>query len=155
MKITVKVSTDLVRQGLEDLESETPKVGRRRMRTVMERIKRRMQEYPPERPGQSIEEPHPVLGKIFKPAKGRYKRTGTLGGKWAILKWETGYTITNDATQKGRAYGQYVVGSAYGTGQAWMHVGRWQLFRDVVDEETAKLPEEVQDELQTVTRRYQ
>jgi hypothetical protein len=154
MRISVKVETGLVRQGLQDLFAEVPKIGRRQIRTVMERIKRRMQEYPAERPGQSIPTAHAILGTVYQRAPGRYKRTGNLGSHWYIADFkDQGYTIGNTAEHKDKQYGRYVVGDAFGTGQAWMHKGRWQLLRDVTDEEIDKLPPEIIKEIQLVARR--
>lgn len=156
MRLTIQVSTELVRKGLEDLFAEAPQVSRQRMRTVLERIKRRMQEYPPEPSGQSVTSNHPLLGTVYRRAPGRYRRTGNLGSHWAIGENEkrTGYTIANTArNKKGKAYGRYVVGGANGSGQAWMHQGRWRLLRDVTDEEVAKLPNEVREELKLVARK--
>lgn len=155
MQISVTTNAPLVRQGLENLTKELPQIGRRRIRTVMERIKRKMQEYPPEPSGQSISSSHSVLGTIFRGAAGRYRRTGKLGASWVIAEaGATGYKIANNATGRGgRRYGHYVVGDAYGTSQAWMHVGRWQKLRDVVDEEVAKLPPEIEQEINMVARR--
>ena len=153
MRITVQVSTELVRAGLENLFAEVPKIGRRRIRTVMERAKRRMQEYPPERPGQSKTSSHPILGTTYQAV--RYRRTGNLGSHWAIAETEkgSGYTLENTAKRRGKAYGRYVVGGADGSGQAWMHAGRWQLLRDVVDEEVAKLPEQIKDDIRLIARK--
>lgn len=155
MQISVTTNAPLVRQGLENLTAELPKIGRRRIRTMMERVKRKMQAYPPEPAGQSVSSSHPVLGTIFHGAAGRYRRTGRLGQSWVIedAGSGSGYKISNDASNRGRRYGHYVVGDAYGTGQAWMHQGRWQKLRDVVDEEVAKLPPEVEKEINMVARR--
>jgi hypothetical protein len=154
MQITVSVKGDLVPKGMQDLTAETPMIGRQQIRTVMERIKRRMQEYPPEPEGQSVSESHSVLGRIFRPAKGRYERTGRLGRSWAILRTEddNGYRLENNARYKGKRYPRFVVGGADGTGQAWMHKGRWPLVRDVTDEETAKLPDEIEEKIRMVAR---
>lgn len=155
MKLTVKVDGTLVRQGLQDLKAQVPKVGRQGLRVVLERVKRRMQEYPPEPQGQSKTSVHPVLGKTFSPVKGRYVRTGKLGQSWSIEQVDNGYQIGNSATRKGKAYPRFVVGDAYGTGQAWMHKGRWQRFRDVFDQETSRLTDELAAVIRTVTRRYE
>ena len=48
----------------------------------------------------------------------------------------------------GREYGGYVVGNAEGTGQAWMHVGRWTTLRQAVDAEIDGLTGELDGELQ-------
>lgn len=153
MQISINLRRgELVRQGMQDLNSEVPKIGRRGIRTVMDRIKRRMQAYPPERPGQSRKISHPILGTAFVAIKGR---TGRLGRSWVIERvGDTGYMIKNDARNKyGRRYGKWVVGDAYGTSQAWMHQGRWQVFRDVTEEELAKLPHDVEQEITMVARR--
>jgi hypothetical protein len=154
-RISIHVKTDLVRQGLEDLFSEVPKIGRRRIRTIMERIKRAMQEYPPERTGQSAPTPHPIVGTVYAKVPGRYQRTGNLGSHWAIAETKNhdGYYVENTAERKGKPYGKYVVGSADGSGQAWMHKGRWKLFRDVTEQELKALPKIIRDEIVLVSRR--
>lgn len=153
MQISVTFKGDLVRKGLQNLAAEMPQIGRQPIRTAMERIKRRMQEYPPEPSGQSTASSHSVLGTVYRRTRGRYQRTGNFGGHWVITEADHGYKLANTATRKGRAYGHYVVGDAYGRGQAWMHEGRWQLLRDVVDEETQKLPAEVERLVNLVARR--
>lgn len=154
MKLSITLGRgELVRQGLQDLNAEVPQIGRRGIRTVMERIKRRMQAYPPERPGQSRTGSHAVLGTTYIAV--RYRRTGRLGRSWVIERdGNTGYIIKNDARNRyGRRYTRYVVGDAYGQSQAWMHQGRWQVLRDVVEEELAKLPPQIENEITMVARR--
>jgi hypothetical protein len=135
MQLSIKVKGELVRKGLQDLAAEIPKIGRQQIRTMLNRVARRMQEYPGERPGQT------------------YKRTGRLFYSWKIEEIQNGYTISNTAARKGRAYAGYVVGDAYGTQQAWMHKGRWLVTRDVVEEEVTKLPPAIEDEITMVARR--
>jgi len=132
LRLSIKVRGELVRQGLENLEKEIPDIGRRNMRTVLERAKRIMEEYPAERPGQT------------------YRRTGKLFSGWRLeqISGNKGYSFRNI-----RSYGQYVVGDAYGTSQAWMHQGRWPVFRDVTERELLALPKAVQDEIIMVARR--
>lgn len=132
MQLSIKVRTELVRQGLENLSAEMPAAGRRRLRTVLERAKRVMEAYPAERPGQ------------------RYTRTGKLFSGWRINKLgnNKGYSLGNI-----RDYGKFVVGDAYGTSQAWMHKGRWPLFRAVTEKELEALPKELEKEIVMVARR--
>lgn len=132
MQLSIRVKTELVRQGLENLSQEMPAIGRRRMRTVLERVKRVMEAYPAERPGQT------------------YKRTGNLFSGWRLRQLENnkGYSLGNV-----REYAQYVVGDAYGTSQAWMHKGRWSNFRDVTEKELEAVPEELEKEIVMVARR--
>lgn len=121
---------DLVRQGLQDLAAEIPRIGRLQIYQTSQAIVRRMKAYPP------------------PPAMSTYIRTGTLGAGWMITSNTNGYTIRNDTL-----YTKWVVGNAYGLEQAWMHQGRWQLLRDVTEEETAKLPKEIDDQITMVARR--
>lgn len=129
LSITVQ-NADLVRKGLQDLGAEIPKIGRLQIYRTSQAIVRRMKVYPPERPGQT------------------YIRTGTLGGGWTITSNTNGYTIRNDTP-----YTKRVVGNAYGLEQAWMHQGRWNLQRDVTEEEVQKLPDEIEKEISMVARR--
>jgi hypothetical protein len=137
MRLTFSIkNAKIVRQGLEDLEAEVPKIGRRQIYSAMNRITREMESYPPERPGQL------------------YVRTGKLGFSWYVDRRDDGYVIRNTAKDKrGRAYGKYVVGDAYGLHQAWMHKNRWPLFRDVADNEIERLPERIANEISMVERR--
>lgn len=129
LSISVK-NAELVRKGLQDLSAEIPKIGRLQIYRTAQNIVRRMKVYPPERPGQI------------------YIRTGTLGAGWEITSNANGYTIRNDTP-----YTKWVVGNAYGLEQAWMHQGRWNLQRDVTDEEVQKLPEEIEKEISMTARR--
>lgn len=135
MRLSVRINGAVVRQGLEDLAAEIPQVGRRRLRTIMNRVVRDMQEYPEERPGQT------------------YVRTGRLFSHWKIEEIPQGYAVENDAQRRGNYYGRYVVGDAYGQGQAWMHVGRWRVFRDVMEKHLEALPPEIEDDIILVARR--
>jgi hypothetical protein len=129
LSITV-LNADIVRKGLQDLSAEIPKIGRLQIYQTEQAIVRRMKEYPPPPPAST------------------YIRTGTLGAGWMITSNTNGYTISNNTP-----YTKYVVGNAYGLEQAWMHQGRWQLLRDVQDEEVAKLPPAIESEISTVARR--
>lgn len=136
MQLSITSNVGLVAQGMQDLSSQPIKIGRRKIFDAMNRITRTMEGYPPERPGQT------------------YVRTGNLGFSWDVKRLDSGYQITNDAKNKyGDYYAQYVVGNAYGLNQAWMHEGRWQLFRDVVEAEIANLPQAIADEIDMVARR--
>jgi hypothetical protein len=154
MQITIESNVGLVRQGLQDLSAEIPKIGRRKIYDAMNRITREMEGYPGERANQT------------------YVRTGNLGASWKVERTEDGYIVSNDARSAstvqrrtangirsyrnksaGRRYTRYVVGDAYGLGQAWMHKGRWPLFRDVVDKELDKMPDEVAEQIELVARR--
>ena len=121
---------DIVRKGLQNLAAEIPKIGREQIYRTEQAIVRRMKIYPP------------------PPATSRYVRTYQLQHGWTITSRADGYTISNTTP-----YTKYVVGNAYGQEQAWMHQGRWQLLRDVSDQEVAKLPQEIDNHITQVARR--
>ena len=123
-------NADIVRRGLQDLSAEIPKVGRLQIYQAEQNIVRRMKEYPP------------------PPSTSTYVRTYTLQSGWTITPNTNGYTIRNNTS-----YTKYVVGNAYGLEQAWMHVGRWQLLRDVQEDEVSRLPEKIINEITLVARR--
>jgi hypothetical protein len=129
LSITV-TGAEIVRKGLQDLSAEIPKIGRQQIYRTAQAIVREMKLYPP------------------APPMSTYVRTGTLGAGWSIESKTDGYTIRNDTP-----YTKYVVGNAYGLEQAWMHQGRWQLQRDVTENEVSKLPEEIVREIELVARR--
>lgn len=129
LSIEVK-GADIVRKGLQDLSAEIPKIGREQIYRAGQAIVRRMKEYP------------------APPPQSLYIRTGTLGGGWTLTSNKDGYTVRNNTP-----YTKYVVGNAYGLEQAFMHVGRWQVFRDVQEEEVNKLPPAISNEITMVARR--
>ena len=126
---------DLVRQGLQNLGAEIPKIGQGQIYKAMQNVRKRMQEY------MTINRP---------PQLPSYERTGTLSRGYHISKKVNGYTLGNPVN-----YTKYVVGNAYGLEQAWMHAkpGRHTLLRDVAEEEAGKLPPEILDEIDMVARR--
>lgn len=128
-------NADIVRQGLQDLGAEVPRIGRLGIYRMEQTVVRRMKDYwtmnvPPELPS--------------------YTRTGTLAGGYFISPTTNGYKITNNTP-----YTKFVVGNAYGLEQAWMHArpGRHTLLRDVQEEEVEKLPPEIEREISMVARR--
>ena len=129
---------EIVRKGLQDLSAEIPKIGRQGLYNAALAVTRREKDY--------------WFGTRFPPELPSYTRTGTLARGWQIIPTSNGYRIQNDTP-----YTQYVVGNAYGLGQAWMHqpIARWGslLFRDVVDEETIRLGPEIENAITLVARR--
>lgn len=118
----------LVAMGFQNLADEIPKVGRKPIYNVALEVVRRMKEYP---------------SRVST-----YIRSYLFRAGWSIEKYDLGYRILNWVP-----YGHFVVGNAFGVGQAWMHVGVWRPFREVTEEEANKLPEAVRDELTLAIRR--
>lgn len=133
--ITIQVkNAKLVAKGLANIRAEIPRISASTIEKAAKGIVKEMRNYPPERPGQ------------------KYVRTGRLRDSWKIKMLSTGVTVTGNPVHKGRAYGRYVVGDGSGAGQAYMHVGRWLLFRDVVEYEVTKLPTAVEERIRMKVR---
>lgn len=130
LTMSIDATARLVRQGLQNLRAEVPKIGKLRMFEAMKRIIAKMQRYP------------------APPSGSTYRRTYHFRAGWRLIATGNGYRISNVVP-----YAKYPVGSAYGTNQAWMHVGRWQLFRDVADAEMEQLPKTIQANISMVARR--
>jgi len=129
MQITIQVkNAELVKRGLANIRAEIPKISERTIKKAADAIVKQMRVYPPERTGQ------------------RYVRTFKLRDSWRVKPVSKGFTVAS-----GVSYGRYVVGTPTGAigggGQAWMHVGRWLLFRDVAEYETSLLPPMVEEHI--------
>ena len=137
-QLSITFDDKLVRQGLQDLAAEIPKIGRLQIYQTEQAVVRREKDY--------------WFGTGFPPQLPSYQRTGRLAMGWQITALPNGYMVSNSVP-----YTQYVVGNAYGLGQAWMHqpIARWGslLLRDVQEEENLRLGERINDEINIVARR--
>ncbi len=151
-QLTIKVEGDLVRRGLQDLGAEIPKIGRLQFYQTALRIKSRMSK-PGAKPNYPINWVSVKQRKAFFASEGfgggiPHVRSGRYEGGWDIVSLDDGYRLINRTPGA-----KFVGGSAYGTDQSPIHAGRWPLFRDVVEEETEKLPEAVTEQINMVARR--
>lgn len=151
-RLSIKVRGELVRMGLQDLSAEIPRVGRRQIRTVLNRIQKRLS-VPGKSPTYPIKWDSAKQRRAFFATDGfgrgiPTKRTGEYASGWKIESITNGYVLKNDTT-----YGKYVGGDAYGVVHSGIHKDRWQVYRDVVDEEIEKLPDEIEKEIVMVARR--
>ena len=145
-------NSKIVRQGLQDLSAETPKIGRKQLYDTSRSIVRRLQ------PSQAALPTWPINWDSLRQKIAFFHTDGFGGGiphvrvgkrtKWMIIKTDTGYRVRNPSPRAVHVYGD-----AFGLQQSRIHVGRWPLFRNVADEELAKLPKQVQDALRIVARR--
>lgn len=134
--LIITVEGQLVRMGLQNLAAQVPQVGRQQIYFTVLHIRTRMRQ-----------------GYIQAPATQSYKRSYALWRAWQIERAGEGYRIWADPrTARGKPYAHYVVGDAEGQGQAWMHMGNWPVFREVVDEEVKKLPEEIEQRIEITAK---
>ncbi len=144
VEIVIKViNAEFIRQGLENIADEVTNVGRLRIFRTLQGVLRRMKIYPP------------------PPSGSTYKRTMILRRSWRLFPSSPqAYVIENTARHRGITYPEFVHGSgsgiggtASGTGQAWMHVGRWRLFRVDLDEAIDKMWEDLNDDIGVLVRK--
>lgn len=137
--IKVKVEGKLVKQGLQNLSAEIPKIGRNQIYQVMVRSKKELRKEVP-RPTYPIQWDSPrqkikVIILLRYVLGMPYQRRGIYQKAFNIEKNEDGYTLVNESERA-----VYLSGDADGQGQSRIHRGRWPLMRDVVDNEMTKLP---------------
>lgn len=134
-RISIRVvGAELVAKNMQDLSREIPRISKDHIKKLGKRVIDQMKKYPPQRAGST------------------YVRTYRLRDSWKVVENTKGIQIRADASRNGRKYDEYVVGGPEGEGQAWMHVGNWLLFRDVVDYEMTKLPNAVESQIRLYAR---
>lgn len=153
-QLTLKIKGELVRQGLQDLSAELPKIGKRQLRDMLNRVVRKMQVYPPEPSHRTATSNHSILGLIYT----KTGRTGTYFRSWKIEQVAQGYKLSNTASRRGHEYAVYVGGDAYGQRQREWNGGSmkgygWRNTREETDKEVEKLPAEIEKEITMVARR--
>lgn len=135
VQLTVRLEgDDKVRAGLHRFATSIRPLTREAVNTMMNRALKR-----------SI----PYLGGTGYgvPERG-YRRTGNLGRSGQVVQEGLSSRIEVAAYSKGREYGQYVVGRADGSGQAYMHVGWWMPLRTAVDLELEDLTGKLDSDLE-------
>lgn len=175
--ISVRVQplkAQVVRKGLEDLDSEIVLVGRSTLFRATQRIRKRMRVEP-------LPTPHPyppawvkwdgpwvqsfrgkrkkIPGQMRNKQKSAFFATDGFGGgiphvrtheytrgfKMEKLADGTGYTLYND-----HPGAKYIGGDSFGYRYSGIHVGLWPLFSVEADIELKQLPVEIQQVLTRV-----
>jgi hypothetical protein len=149
--IKTQTNARLVRQGLEDLKREIPRVGRARMYGALFRVMQRMKKagkrmtYPVK--WASIRQRKKVMALLRKNNNLPYRRTGVYQKAYRIRRLPQGHELSNPLSRA-----KFIGGDARGNRQARMHQGRWPVLRDEVDKELQKLPSAVVEHLKLVAR---
>jgi hypothetical protein len=152
-KFTLKIHGQLVRQGLEQLDEEIPKVGRQRIYLRMLRIKTRMSADAP-KPHYPIEwdsekQKKFVLAKLRKEGNLPYRRRGQTRRGWALSQVNDGYRLSNEEPAAFFVYGDLMKRKS----QSRIHAGRWPLTKTVAFEELDQLPSEVSADIGAAKKR--
>lgn len=153
MQLSVQVQGTLVRNGLQNLDAEIPKVSRLVIYRGSQRIIQRMKR-PGAKPNHPINWVSPRQRKAFFASAGfgggvPHRRRGDYISRWKVVpKGDTGYTVMNDSNGA-----KFIGGDAYGQSQSPIHAGRWPLLRNESEEEINNLPQEISKEIVMVARR--
>jgi len=150
--VSARKTAQVVRQIDQNLHAELPKIGRLKLRNVLQRIQTKMR-------GQGKKSRSPVKWDSDKQRRAYFatdgfgrgiptRRSGAYVRAWQIVQRENGFSLTNRKPQA-----KYIGGTAYGLGQSRIHQGRWKLLRDATEEEIKKLPQEMQDALLVAGRK--
>lgn len=149
MPVQLKVRTqgaDLVRQGLEDIAAEVPKIGRKRIYDMMLGVVRLLK-IPGKKPTYPINwdsdrQRRFVLAMLRADDNLPYRRTDRLPGGWAIEREDNGYRLLNPADAA-----VYVFGNYEGARQSKIHEGRWSVFQEVVESAINELPPDIEEHI--------
>lgn len=152
------VNAHRVRQGLEDLKKDVPDIGAQRIYNAMLKAQAMLK-----KPGKRVR--YPVWWESEKQRRAffatdgfgkgiPYKRTGAYNAGFVIRRTpnanraSVGYSLINPVL-----YAKYVGGGASGTGQSTIHLDRWTLIRDAMDQAVRGLREDVQEHITMIARR--
>jgi len=149
--LTLTTNATLVAQGLQDLEAEIPKVGRLQIYRTMQRIQKRMRR-PGKRPSHPIRWVSEKQKRAFFATEGfgrgiPTRRTNEYVNAWELVKLENGYGLMNPLPQA-----KFIGGGPFGGSQSMIHQDRWELLRTAFVDETAKLPEDVLEEIKITAK---
>jgi len=152
-QFTLTFHGKLVRQGLENLDAEIPKVGRQRIYLRMLRIRTRMSAKAPKvrHPidWDSEKQKRKVLALLREQGNLPYKRTGKIQRGWELDQITDGYRLRNRQDASIFVYGDLSNKKT----QSNIHRGTWPLTKTVTYEELDQLPEEVSDDIERAKKR--
>jgi len=152
LSVTPKKAGKIMQRMFTDLKTKLPLTGRQVMYRALLRVRNRMGKRG-KQPTYPINWASDRQRRAFFATNGFGRgiptaRTNQYSASWKVTRNKEGYSITNDT-----GYAKFIGGNAYGLQQSPIHKRRWQLFRDVFEEEIDELPEEMMKEMFIVGRR--
>lgn len=147
VQLSVKTTgAELVRQGLQDLTAEIPKIGRKGIydKMVEARTELRTAGKPISYPVRWASEKQRRYVIALLRSKGNlpYRRTGKHPSSWNIVKITEGYRFENEVDTAVHLYGNYE-----GARQSPIHEGRHPIFQKVIEEKVQELPPEIEQHI--------
>jgi hypothetical protein len=152
-RFTLSIHGKLVRQGLENLSSEIPQIGRQRIYLRMLRIRTRMSanapkvRYPID--WDSPKQKRKVLAMLRERGDLPYRRRGKIQHGWELDQVTDGYRLRN------REEGSFFVFGDLSNKktQSNIHANTWPLTKTVTYEELDQLPEEISYDIERAKKR--
>ena len=147
VQLSVKVrGAELVRQGLEDIAREAPRIGRKRIYDMMRNVLKLLRT-PGKKPSYPINwdsdrQRRYVLAMLRAQDNLPYRRTDALPRGWEIVSTDKGYRLENPAPAAVYVYGNYE-----GERQSRIHEGRHPIFQEVVEEAIQELPPDIEEHI--------
>jgi len=152
--VTTKEGVRLVRQGLQNLSEDIPKIGQNQIWKTLVKARATAKIYPNQVAGSNwARQPSRIYIRTYR-LKKSVKIKKIKDTKYGIY----GYSLSVDPVEvrKGydKHYGRYVKGDPFsGWAQVPVHAGRWSILRDDVQNELNQLPKEILDELKPIAKK--
>lgn len=149
IQMTIKSrGADIVRQGLEDLTTEVPKIGRKRIYEKLREAKSILAT-PAPRPTYPINWDSERQKRAFFATGGfgkgiPYTRRGTGGmaASWKLEREGEGWKLYND-----QSAAVYVFGNYEGARQSNIHAGRHPLMQPTIEAKIQELPPDIEEHI--------
>src|SRR3990167_2003442 len=133
VQLTIRVRDHAIKTVNAKLWTALRRIPAGIVRPEIDTARDELRTYPPELPDQR----YIRTGKRYRATRVQY-----LGGQ--------SYRLISDPSYKGRSADPYVLGDAYGQGQARIHQGRWALIKDVVEKSIERILARVREEFNRI-----
>ena len=133
VQLTIRVRDHAIKTVNAKLLTALRRIPAGIVRPEIDTARDELRTYPPELPNQR----YVRTGKRYRATRVEY-----LGGQ--------SYRLISDPSYKGRSADPYVLGDAYGQGQARIHQGRWALIKDVVEKSIERILTRVREEFNRI-----
>lgn len=151
IQLSVKAhGAEVVRQGLQDLSAEIPKIGRKGIYDKMLEVRKTLRT-----PGRKPSYP---IRWVSERQRRAFFATGGFGGgiphrrrgmekRWNIVSLDKGYRFENPAPGA-----VYVFGDYEGARQSPIHEGRWPIFQETIESAIQEMPPEIERQISYYAR---
>lgn len=146
VQLSVKATgADVVRQGLQDLAAEIPKIGRKGIYDKLLPVRTALRK-PGARPSYPIQwdsdkQRRYVMAKLRAMNNIPYHRTGSQR-RWELVKLDKGYRFEHPSP-----HAVYLWGDFQGARQSRIHEGRWPAMQPLVEAAIQKMPPEIEKKI--------